>query len=341
MIAPRATQPGPQVGTPPSLEQVPITRLQVDPTYQRATDSDGSRRIIVGMVKQWNWTLCQPLVVARRTDGSLWVLDGQHRLQGAIERGDVPYLPCVISSSLDHKDEARTFVDLNTRRQKLTQGQIFHGMLAAGDPEAKQVQALLDATGWRVLRHSNTAAFKPGDLECAPMLVRLITAKDEATVRFALTVLRAAYPDKPVRQSATLIKAIAEVFGRADSNNLTAAKLIEAIAALDPWKWPARGAVIQEQHPGTTNIAAIATAIHHAWLGKPVPTADRPVVAIAPQPMFTHRPLPAPSRKAPPVANERVFGSSGKGWCDQCEQLRSREAAGACVNRFCKLRGQA
>ncbi len=337
MNAPRRIEPGPQVGNPPSLEQVPVTRLQVDPTYQRATDSEASRRIIAGMVKKWNWTLCQPLVVARRTDGSLWVLDGQHRLAGAIERGDIPYVPCVISSSLDHADEARTFVELNTRRQKLSQGQIFHGMLAAGDPDAKQVQQLLNDTGWRVMRNSNTASYKPGDLECAPMIVRMLAARGEPATRFALTVLRAAWPDKAVRQSATLIKAVVELFDQVNDTSLTAAKLIASIGSILPERWISRGAALQDHDRALSAVTAIARAMLSLASGEAQPSFTRPVTAVSPPKLIT-KPIPAarPFTAPPP---ERVFGASGKGWCAQCETLRSREYAGACTNRFCKLRG--
>ena len=332
-----AKTPGPQVGTPPSLEQIAVSRLNVEPTYQRNTDSDASRKIIAGMVRQWDWTLCQPLTVARRADGSLWVLDGQHRRDGAIERGDIPFLPCTVSSSLDHKAEARTFVELNTRRQKLTQGQIFHGMLAAGDPEAKRVQDLLDQTGWRVMRHTNTAAYKPGDLECAPMLARLIATRGEPHARFALTVLRAAWPDTPVRQSATMIKAIVELFDHVDDSRLTARKLIDAIGAIEPVRWFTRGAAEMDRHPGLSQITAIARAMMAAARGEAPTNAARPVIAIAPATPAKPAPSPIrPTRAAP--ASDRVFGTSGKGWCTQCERLKAREAAAACADRHCKLR---
>ena len=339
MTAPHRIEPGPQVGIPPSLEQVPITRLQVDPTYQRATDSEASRRVIAGMVKQWNWTLCQPLVVARRTDGSLWVLDGQHRLAGAKERGDIPFVPCVISSSLDHAEEARTFVELNTRRQKLNQGEIFHGMLAAGDPDAKAVQQLLDDTGWRVRKISNTAAYGPGDLECAPMLTRMLATRGADPVRFALTVLRTAYPKTTVRQSATFLKSVAELFDQIDDSTVTAQRLIDTIGSVEPYKWTARAVALQETNRGLSLPTAIARAMLAAVQGKPAPTASRPVTAVTPPQPFA-KPVAAPTRRIAPTP-ERAFGTSGKGWCEQCEQLRTREAAAACVSRHCKLRGHA
>lgn len=42
------------VGAPPSLEWIAVDRLNVDPVYQRSTDSALSRSIIFGMQKQWD-----------------------------------------------------------------------------------------------------------------------------------------------------------------------------------------------------------------------------------------------------------------------------------------------
>ncbi|BEV02233.1 hypothetical protein [Novosphingobium olei] len=348
--------PGPMVGVPPSVEQVPVDRLTVDPAYQRAIDGAASRRIIVGMVRQWDWSLCLPLVVSRRPDGSLLILDGQHRHAGAVERGDIPYLPCVIQSSLDVAGEARVFVELNTKRQRLTQAEIFNGMLAAGDEQAKTIADMIAATGWNVRRTSNTANYKPGDLECAPMLVRALANKaiGENAVRFALTALRAAYPDAPVRHAATLLKALFEVFDAMAEAGVATADLITAIGAVPSDNWLSRGILHRNRYPALSHINAIAATMIAAAQGKDVPT-ESPVTTRAvnqpeqfaenakksPAPAVTTstnavRPLPV--RVSVPAKAKSPFGTADKGWCEQCDQLRSKAAAAACASRFCKLR---
>ncbi len=355
---PNRIKRGPKVGAPPSLEQIPLDRLQVDQAYQRATDSHASRRIIVNMVKRWDWALCQPLVVARRTDGGLFILDGQHRHAGALERGDIDYLPCVILSSLDHRDEASTFVKLNTERQALTQPEVFHGMLASGDPNAKAVQDLLDSTGWECARHTNTASYKVEQLGCAPMLVRTLKAKGDAPVRFALTSLRAAYPDTPVRQSATMIKALLDVFDRlCDDPDLAkavpTAKLITTIGAAEPETWVSRGIIYRSTRPAMSMTGAIAATMIAAAQGKDVPSAQpignrtephgQPTPVKGPASAFqlssrsTSAAPSAPARRAPPAANP-FLTPAAKAWCTQCEQLRSKQAAAACGSQFCTLR---
>jgi hypothetical protein len=350
---------GPQVGAPPSLEQVPVGRLSVDPSYQRATDSPASRRIIIGMVKKWDWALCQPLVVSRRADGDLLILDGQHRHAGAIERGDIHFLPCVVLSSLGIEGEAKTFVELNTRRQRLTQAEVFHGMLAAGDPKAKAVADLITQTGWTVRKGSNTAVYKPGDLECAPMLVKVYAFKGEAPVRFALSALRAAYPETPVRQSATLLKALIDAFDMMLQDPVPTAALIAAIGAVQPDTWLSRGIIHRERFPAMSIVGAIAATMIAAAKGEDVPSA-KPVstkeayiaakqtaaaatqVASSKAPGMAAKPAlvePRPSAPRPTAKpSDFAFGTTGKGWCSQCEQLVSRAKASACTDRFCKAR---
>ena len=223
-------------GNPPTLEWVDIARLSIDPSYQRSVEGPRSRRIIVGMTKSWNWSLCQPLVVSRRADSALFVLDGQHRLTGARERKDILHLPCVILSGRSEQDEAATFVSLNTKRQKLSQADIFLGMLAAGDEEARTTAAILEDTGWRMIRSSNTQQFKAGDLACAPMLTRELKAKGHASVRNALAALREAY-EEPVTQTATILEGLISIYAADLLKGCDPDHFIASLGFIEPRDW--------------------------------------------------------------------------------------------------------
>lgn len=337
----KPVQRGPQVGAPPSLEQVPLDRLSVDPAYQRATDGPASRRIIRRMIQEWNWSLCQPLSVSRRAGGALFVLDGQHRLQGARERGDILYLPCVIASNLDRADEANTFVKLNTERQKLGENDVFIGLLSAGDEHAVRVQTLLDAAGWTLARHRGTHKFKPGELLCAPLLVKMLKARGEGAVRFALSVLRAAYPETRITITATLLAALGQLFDDADAaGSYTAADLIAAIGAQPPHKWLAVRDRRIARFPALSQQTALAQVLlaaargdaEPAAIAAPIPSTGHPAIAAR---SAHQRAIPA---QRSPAAPRNPFGLNNKGWCDQCDQLRSRQHASACADQFCSLR---
>lgn len=253
--------PGPVNGVPPTLEWVAIERLNIDESYQRATDGPHSQKIITGMVRTWEWSLCQPLVVSRRGDGSLWVLDGQHRLAGARRRGDILHLPCVLLHGQDTGGEASAFVALNTRRQKLSQSDVFNGMLAAGDENAKSVQILLERTGWRIVRHTNTACYGPGELASAPMLVNALRVHGEAVVSNALASLREAYPDKPVRNGSTLLKALIAIYRDKELEGEDPDTFIEALGTVEPQDWDEFGREQRRKYPVLSRIESLSAAM--------------------------------------------------------------------------------
>lgn len=70
----------PAKGSLPVLQYLTPGQLQVDASYQRSIENGQSRSLIARIAKDWNWDLCQVLVVSRRGDQGLFVVDGQHRL---------------------------------------------------------------------------------------------------------------------------------------------------------------------------------------------------------------------------------------------------------------------
>ncbi|MFN3424855.1 MAG: hypothetical protein ACK40C_09150 [Novosphingobium meiothermophilum] len=251
---------------PPTLEWVAVDRLAVDPAYQRATDTHASRRIIGGMVKCWDWALCQPLVVARRSDGSLFILDGQHRWEGASQRGDVPHLPCVILSNFDHAAEAETFVALNTKRQRLSQTDLFNAMLAAGDETAKQTATIIAETGWKIARGSNAASYGAGYLACAPMLANAARVHGPAVVRNALTTLREAYPDTAFNTANTMLKALIAIYRDDDLSGGDPDLFIEMLGSVSPDTWIEGGRDYRRHNRALSHIEALAAAMVRAFV---------------------------------------------------------------------------
>lgn len=250
----------PIVGCPPTLEWIEVSRLSIDESYQRATDSSKSRSLIFRIAQGWNWHLCQPLVVSRRLDGSLFVIDGQHRLTAALTRGDIPHLPCVVVTGQQGEDEARTFVDLNTQRQRLSQSDIFNALLAAGDEDAKRVADLLHDTGWHQTRTS-CDRWNAGDLFCGPMIVKSLKNEGEAVIRNALTALREAYPDRPVRNTSIMLKALFLIFRRGDCGGDPDA-LVDAIgSAEDSTDWDLLALDERRANPGLSRVESFEAAI--------------------------------------------------------------------------------
>jgi hypothetical protein len=126
----------PVLGMRPSLEFRRLAELRIDPSYQRTTEAGASQTLIRRIAMFWDWSLCQPLAVAKRDDGALMVVDGQHRLEAARLRGDIDDLPCVVTAYRNAGDEAAAFVALNQQRRPLSQIDLFKAALAAEDETA-------------------------------------------------------------------------------------------------------------------------------------------------------------------------------------------------------------
>ncbi len=254
----------PVAGSPPTLEWIAVDRLMVDEAYQRATDGSKSRALIFRITRDWNWSFCQPLVVSRRADGSLFVIDGQHRLAAALGRGDIPHLPCVVLSGQESAQEAQSFVALNTHRQTLSQADIFNAMLAAGDEHAIATAAVLTETGWRCARSCVVAKSTPGQIGCAPMIVKALKLEGDAIVRNALTALREAYPDTAIQNASTLLRALFLVFRREEAKD-DPDVFIQSLGEVEPSGWEDEGQDVRRANPALSRIESVAAAMVNAY----------------------------------------------------------------------------
>lgn len=104
----------------PSIEWVQLSRLSADSTYQRSTDNETSRRLITSIAAKFDWRVCTPLVVSRRSDDTLVIIDGQHRWMAVCMRSDIPQLPCCIFRYANIEEEARMFIVANRARKPIS-----------------------------------------------------------------------------------------------------------------------------------------------------------------------------------------------------------------------------
>jgi hypothetical protein len=149
--------------------------LAVDQTYQRKMNDSKRLRI----ASAFNWAAFGVLIVARRPDGSLWVIDGQHRLAAAQSRSDIEMVPVII---FDFKgevaDEATDFLIANRDRRPLDGIESFRALLVSGDPIAVQVNEMLERSGKVIAKNAHTA----NSIRCVRALTYCMT-KDARTMR--------------------------------------------------------------------------------------------------------------------------------------------------------------
>lgn len=128
--------------TPGILMSIHKTKLHVDTTYQRNTNIDKARAI----ASSWSWIGFGVLIVAVR-DQVYWIIDGQHRHAAAMLRSDIGDLPCIVFETQGSSSEAAGFIVANTLRKPVDVPSRHKAKIAAGDPTAVSIQAVLDDLG--------------------------------------------------------------------------------------------------------------------------------------------------------------------------------------------------
>lgn len=117
--------------------------LNVDSRYQR----NFIENKVKTLAANWSWVACGVIVVAKRPDGTYWVMDGQHRVVAAKRRADIMQLPCIVFSTADVKQEANGFLNANTGRKPVSSLDKFRASVAVEDETTVYVDALFKKLG--------------------------------------------------------------------------------------------------------------------------------------------------------------------------------------------------
>lgn len=134
---------------PGRYRQISKTDLRVDPEYQRDNVNEGR---VLDIAKNWSWVALNAIAVAEREDGTLWVMDGQHRFLAALKRSDIIKLPCLVFSVGDRKSEAKSFRMLNTNRGPVSTYHKFRAQLIEQEPSALAIRAMVEESGYHITK---------------------------------------------------------------------------------------------------------------------------------------------------------------------------------------------
>jgi hypothetical protein len=192
----------PARGTPPTIEWRGVSELEIDGTYQRAAESGMVRHIAV----HWDWRLCAPLTVSRRIDpAGFFVIDGQHRLEAAKLRGDIPHLPCIISTFGSIAEEAGCFVAVNSHRKRVTPLDTFRAQLASGDARAVEISEIIHSAGLSLAKHSNFTSWKPLQISAISGVRGSLARFGPEVTRRALSLVARAWPKEVLQYSGRIL----------------------------------------------------------------------------------------------------------------------------------------
>lgn len=198
-------------GNPPSVENRHPSELRLDDSYQRSTDNGASQALIRKIANGWDWRMCLPLVVSKRDDGSLWVIDGQHRLAAALLRGDIPFLPCVVGIYGSVADEAAMFVAMNRARKPMNRLDDFHAAIASGDSEAIEITRLITEAGFTVSRKTGSQSWVPGEVAFTSAIAKVLRKHGANVCADALRTMQEAWPDEVLNAGASMFTALTKL----------------------------------------------------------------------------------------------------------------------------------
>ncbi len=163
--------------------------LNVDPSYQR-----GLKQHRKQIASNWNPNAAGVLKVGRRSDNTLWLIDGQQRTDAMIRSGIDRWQAEIIESS-GAEYEAAIFHLINGPRGRSNLGtqDLFKSALRANDPIAICVKQAIAEAGFVIdfRRHNDTNR----GLSCVGTLYRLVAAHGKDIIKRSLIVNRRAWPD--------------------------------------------------------------------------------------------------------------------------------------------------
>lgn len=159
---------GPVSGAIGSLAILPISKLRVDDTYQRAI-SVGSVRNIKAIIKAFDWAKFLPVIVV--LDGDHYsVIDGQHRTIAALTLG-IEAVPCYVLSC-GPREAAAAFAAINGNVTPVGPIDLWFAQLAAGDRKCAHLARVLEAASVTVTRRKD--AHKVGETRSINVLIRAL-----------------------------------------------------------------------------------------------------------------------------------------------------------------------
>jgi hypothetical protein len=180
-----------------SIEMIRVRDLSVDPSYQRELQT--RRAEVIG--DTLDPSRLGVLVVAIRPDGTVVIIDGQHRHHALVHagRGD-DLVRCEAHRGLSREEEAALFLKLNGGRKAIGAIDEYRAALEARVPWALEVDSIASRVGLRVARGDHKRTVQAVG---AVKSVHLRQRNLEAT----LSVL-AAWDDDPTTFNGELMKAV-------------------------------------------------------------------------------------------------------------------------------------
>jgi hypothetical protein len=247
----------PPIGAQPTIEWIHLTSLSVDNAYQRSTENGPSRRLITSIAAKFDWRLCAPLVVSRRADDTLTIIDGQHRWMAACLRNDIPQLPCCVFRYQNMEEEARMFIVANRARKPISRLDDYFAAISAADEDALEIQQLVKDAGLTVARATSSSSWRPGEIAFTSAIANAVRRFGPAITSAVLTNMAVAFPGQKLTHGGAIFGGLIKIMSK-PAPDFDPDRLLNALQTYTVDEW---GAQIAGANGGDKRIAGIQDAI--------------------------------------------------------------------------------
>jgi len=149
------------LGDAGSAEVLSISDIQVDAAYQREL----RREFVEKVANEWDIVKAGAITISRRKNGTLWCVDGQHRMAAADLAGEVEVFAHVLAD-MTREEEADLRLALNDRKAD-TIYEKFRARLVKGDDTAHRIVEIAHQAGTTINltpnRHSGINAINAAE----------------------------------------------------------------------------------------------------------------------------------------------------------------------------------
>ena len=201
-------------GPAPMLQWLAVTDLVVDDRYQRPIYGAGERNVRE-IARDFRWSKFAPLIVAPVAGGKFAVIDGQHRATSAAMHG-IESVPALVIIA-DDMEQAAAFRAINGQVTRIHKLAVQHAAIAAGDPDALEVQSVCEAAGVTVLRYPVAQPnLKPGQTLALGSIIQALRQYGREVLVTALMCVTETDNNRPGLLAAQIIKALCDVLGKSE-----------------------------------------------------------------------------------------------------------------------------
>lgn len=185
-----------------------------------ASFTDGQRKIYKDRIKfiYDNYTiyLTNSVLLSKRNDGSLHIIDGAHRIEVA-KLLNIPAIPVIEFTGLSQQEEAKYFMLHETSRKRISAQDLFAASMNAGYETAIAIDRIVRKNGYKVVEDSRRrSSFQT--ISAIKALERIMTHYGPEHLDNTLAFLAKVWPKDTTAIHTAFLEGVAKFLDRANAH---------------------------------------------------------------------------------------------------------------------------